>query len=108
MAYEYDEQNAVLRQHNRALRSVNRQLRRLVKKSQDTADATFLELCASEVLDTDPQASAEAALEKLRTLGGIDCGPEDYSLVVERCLEALNFSNKASHKPESCTDYWAV
>ena len=72
----------VLRRHNRALRSVNKNLRELRKHSQDHSDALFLALC-------DDSKEAEIAMEKLRTLGELDCDPLDYNHIVESCLEAL-------------------
>ena len=101
MSYKEDEgQIDVLRQHNRALRSVNRQLRRLLKRTQENADNVFLEVCNTTT-------EAEAALEEIRTFGKLGCGPGDYDYVVERVLDAFEFQDaleKSSHRLETCDD----
>jgi len=72
----------ILRRHNRALRSVNKSLRKLRNHSQEHTDEIFLALCDSD-------KEAELAMEKLRTLGEFDCDPGDYDFVVAGCLDAL-------------------
>lgn len=88
MYNEEDEQVQVIRQHNRALRGVNRQLRRLLKRTQENADYVFNELCNTE-------SEAEKVLEEIRTLCGLgkslgnyldnslECDPDDYESVIE-------------------------
>jgi hypothetical protein len=79
-----EEELAVVRQHNRALRTVHRQLRRALKYFTEYNDELFLELCNSN-------KEAELAFEKLWTLGGItECGPQDYNKIVEICLSKMN------------------
>jgi hypothetical protein len=63
-------------------RVVNKNLRRTLKTHQSTADSNFQELCETET-------EAELALEKLWTLGELDCGPLDYDSIVVQCLDAL-------------------
>ena len=83
MTWQEDEEEVeVLRHHNRAQRSVNKQLRRAVKHFQNHTDELFLELCDS---DTESQL----ALEKIRTFGGLECGPSDYSYIVDSSVRAL-------------------
>jgi hypothetical protein len=79
---EETEEVFVLRKNNRVQRSVNKQLRRSLKNSQDQADSNFQELCETET-------ESERALEKLWTLGELDCGPLDYDSIVALALEAL-------------------
>ena len=80
-----NELDQVLRRQNRALRIVQRQLRRALKNMIEYSDNLFLELC-----DTDKEA--ERAMEKLWTLGGLSdkCGPRNYDKIVELLLEKLN------------------
>jgi len=80
---EETEEVEVLRHHNRAQRSVNKQLRRAIKHFQNHTDELFLELC-------DSGTEAQLAMEKIRTFGGLECGPNDYSYVVDKCIEALS------------------
>ena len=78
---ENDEHISVLRHHNRAQRSVNRQLRRALKRHQDNADAVFLDICET-------QTEAELAMEKLWTLGKLNCDPSDYESIIDILLDA--------------------
>ena len=80
---DHDEELQVLRQQRRAQRSVNKQLRRVMRHFQNHNDELFLELCNAD-------SFAQVALEKIRTLGGIECGPSDYDLIVDKCLTALS------------------
>ncbi len=81
MNYE-EEQIAILRKHNRALRSVHKQLRRALNHVTSYSDELFLELC-------DSGNESDIAFEKLWALGRFDCGPKDYTYIVEHCLEAI-------------------
>jgi hypothetical protein len=81
--YDQEEEEIfVLRKNNRVQRVVNKNLRRTLKTHQSTADSNFQELCENET-------EAELALEKLWTLGELDCGPLDYDSIVALALEAL-------------------
>lgn len=77
-----DEDRSVLRLHNRALRTVTRQLRRKVDRIEKNADEVFLELCKSDL-------PAVYAMGELWGSGNFDCGPQDYEWIVKRCLEAV-------------------
>ena len=78
-----DEHVLVIRRQNRVLRKVHRTLRRAVRDAQHRADETFAQVC-------EVKTEAELAMEKLWTLGGFSCGPQDYDYIVESCLRALN------------------
>ncbi len=82
MAEMDDEHVQVVRHHNRILRKVNKALRSTHKRIQEQADENFLQI-------VEVQSDAEIALEKLWTLGELDCGPQDYDSIVSFCLEAL-------------------
>lgn len=73
----------VLRHHNRVLRKSNKSLRSIRSHFQNHADELFLELCNAD-------SDAQIALEKIRTLGGIECGSGDYQMIVDSCLKALS------------------
>jgi len=88
---ENDEHIRVLRHHNRAQRSVNRQLRRALKRHQENADNMFLDIC-------EVRTEAELALEKLWTLGKFNCDPSDYESIIDICLDAY-FNGVRSDKP---------
>jgi hypothetical protein len=81
--FEDEDELQVVRHHNRVVRKVNKLLRTAQKKAQEDMDNMFLELCSMDM-------EAELAMEKLRTLGQIECGPRDYDKIVEVCLAALN------------------
>jgi hypothetical protein len=83
---ENDEHIDVLRHHNRVQRRVNQALRRTLQEHRNRADENFIALCTTKT-------EAQEALEKLWTLGEINCGPEDYDTIVEHCLEALRQVN---------------
>jgi hypothetical protein len=85
----YEEEHVnVLQRHNKALRTVHKQLRRAILYLTEYNDNLFLELC-----NINPEAGA--AMEKLWTLGGVSdkCGPQDYDKIVELLLEKLNVTN---------------
>jgi histone acetyltransferase (RNA polymerase elongator complex component) len=83
MPYDEEvEETFVVRHHNRILRKVNKSLRKVTQKQQEHNDELFLQLCETE-------NDAIIAMEKLRTLGEIDCDPLDYDTIVVRSLEAL-------------------
>jgi hypothetical protein len=87
-----DERLAVVQRHNRALRSVHRQLRRALKYVTEYNDNLFLELC-----NGNPEAGL--AMEKLWALGGMQeiCGPQDYDKIVEVCLSKMNVTIPIDH-----------
>ena len=102
MENEFDEHASIIRRTNKALRTVNKQLRNALKKSREHADEIFLHLCetpASEEIEK--SIDAETAMEKLRTFGGFQCGPRNYDFIVEMCLRALEDSETLSHRPEA-------
>ena len=82
----------VLRHHNRALRRVHKKLRSAQKIDREYSDMLFMELCNTST-------AAQAAMEKLWTLGGVsdECGPQDYDKIVELLLEKLNVTNPIDH-----------
>lgn len=82
---EQDDQDVVIRHHNRILRKVNKALRSSHKLTQEYNDALFEELC-------NHNSEAELALRKLWKEGGFQppCGPEDYDMIVDSAINALN------------------
>lgn len=78
-----DEHISVVQRHNRAVRMVNRNLRRILSRLQNETDYKVAVL-----MDTSSQA--EEALEKIRVLGGIDCSPDDYDTIIAVCVATLN------------------
>jgi hypothetical protein len=72
----------VVQRHNRAVRGVIRQLRRRLSRIQNETDEKIALLFESS-------SQAEIALEEIRTLGGIDCDPDNYGKIVAVCLTAL-------------------
>jgi len=79
----------VVKRHNKALRTVNKQLRRALLFVVDYADNLFVELCESGT-------EAQLALEELRLRGDIDCSPQDYQQIVELAVEALQQQRRNS------------
>ena len=81
---ELHDDRSVTRLHNRALRSVNRGLRRLTERLQAHSDDLFIELCNTDV-------AAQYAMRRLWEEGGFQppCGPEDYDEIVETSIRAL-------------------
>ena len=78
-----EEEVAVLRKINTTLRTMNRSLRNQLRIANEHSDELFMALCN--------EAPAEA-LGELWEFGQMDCSPEDYGYIVERCLEALEYS----------------
>ena len=84
MLYDEDMEHVdVLQRLNRAVRRRNKQLRTVLTHVRTYTDATVAELF-------DAPNEANLALEKIRTLGGINCDPDDYDTVVKVCVAALN------------------
>lgn len=92
---------SVVRQQNRALRTIVRRLRATVRNGQEHSDEMFVALC-----DTDP--SVENAMRRLweeggfappRSPEGYPFGPSDYEEVVETCLRALKAYRQAAATP---------
>lgn len=74
----HDELRSVTRLQNRALRTVNRYLRRRQEQVQAQTDEVVAAL-----FDTAP-TEAELALRKIWEETGIDaCGPDDYEFIAE-------------------------
>jgi len=82
-----NETHDVVRKHNRVLRRVTHLLRVRIVKAAEHADELFTALC-----DTDP--AAEQVMEELWGSGEFDCGPQDYSYMIERSIEAVKALNK--------------
>lgn len=66
----------------------NRALRRQLLKLHITTDRLFAALSGSASTATE----AEEAMGELWGSGKFDCGPQDYSYMVMRCLEAIRAS----------------
>jgi hypothetical protein len=77
-----DEHVQVVQKINRIMRVHNKKLRTRLLEAQRQMDDVFLEL------DSTPSL-AEEALEKIRTLGGITCGPDDYDTIVKVAVASL-------------------
>lgn len=87
------EMRSVVRQQNRALRTIVRRLRATVQNGRERTDELFVALC-----DTDP--SAEQAMRKLCEEGGFaPRSAEDYDAVVEACLSALRAQKQVAETP---------
>lgn len=97
--YVYDEENDVLRRHNRALRAVNKRLRSVIQRLRESKDAMVIALCET-------QTESEFALEEIRTLGGINCGPGDADTIVAESIKALQ-ANRPDDS-DDMKDCWAV
>lgn len=77
---------AELERKNRAQRSTARKLRRAHKMEQEHSDELFNALCNSQL-----EAKARVAFGELWTRGGgFGCGPEDYEMIVDVCMGAIN------------------
>lgn len=81
----HDELRSVTRLQNKALRTVNRLLRRRQEQIQTENDRT---VCA---LFEAPSA-AEFALKELWERAELQCSPEDYQWIVDVAVEALKAS----------------
>ena len=77
----------VLRHNNRAQRSVNKALRRALKRYQIQNDELFLELCNTD-------QSAESALERIWSEAKLDCEIKDYETIASKCINALKVSTE--------------
>jgi hypothetical protein len=84
-----EEIKSATRHHNRALRTVNRGLRRRTERLALQGDELFAALCEVDVV-------AQSALRELWERGGFQppIGPEDYEIIVERSIAALNFQRE--------------
>lgn len=92
-----NEQELVIRHHNRALRRVNKALRKSQVVTQEYNDALFVELC-----NTESNHNAELALRRLWEEGGFQppCSSEDYETIVDTCLRALRaYNSHVADKP---------
>jgi hypothetical protein len=101
----YDVERSITRVHNRALRRVNKLLRRSVDDLKEHADDVFATLCATEQSN-----QAEMAFRELWERGGFQppIGPQDYEAVVERCLAALSGYNESHTSRTTYTAYEAA
>lgn len=79
---EQEEDRSVIRQQNRALRSITRKLRAEVRRLQEKADETFRTICET-------QTEAEKAFGELWGSANFDCGPEDYEFMVKETISAF-------------------
>lgn len=84
MAWDDEGESQVLRRQNRALRGVNKQLRKAQKRAQHKMDELFMHMCETPT-------DAEQSLQRLWEEAGLDdvCGPEDYGAIVETVLNIL-------------------
>jgi hypothetical protein len=91
-----NEQELVIRHHNRALRRVNKILRTSHKVAREYNDTLFKELCHADV-----NQEAALALRRLWEEGGFDppCGPEDYDIIVDTSIRALKAYRDEADKP---------
>jgi coenzyme F420-reducing hydrogenase beta subunit len=93
----YDEEMEhveVLQRLNQVVRRRNKQLRTAVVSTRLYADAVVTQLCEAP-------SAAQNALEKIRTLGGINCGPDDYDTIVEKAIQARNMIGFSQERSES-------
>jgi len=91
-----DDIRCVTRRHNRALRSVNRQLRRARERDKQETDEIVAALF-------DAPTEAETELWRLWHEGGFQppTGPEDYREIVDVALRALKACRTAGEPAES-------
>jgi hypothetical protein len=84
------DERSVTQVHNRALRRVNKLLRRKETDLREHADEMFTALCETNV-------AAEQAFRELWERGGFQppIGPQDYEAIVKRCLTALSEYNES-------------
>lgn len=75
-------EDSTIRRHNRALRAVNRGLRRKIERMQEHSDSAFLALCESD-------QPAEQAMSELWEKAGLICSPEDYDSIVEMAVRCI-------------------
>ena len=81
MAEMEDDHLSVVRHHNRVLRKVHKTLRRTIREQKEQADSNFIKICET-------QTEAELAMEKLWTLGKLNCDPSDYESIIDILLDA--------------------
>ena len=95
---EVPEEQSVVRLHNRALRSVNRGLRRQVERLKTHSDDLFIALCDTDV-------AAVQAMRRLWEEGGFQppCGPEDYQEIVDVSIRALRAYRDTASAPAQST-----
>lgn len=75
-----DDLRSATRHHNRALRSVNKSLRRKIERVGQSADDLFNALCETDT-------KARLAFGELWGNALFDCGPEDYDYMVEEIIK---------------------
>lgn len=78
------EVQGVVRMHNRALRRIVRNLRKVLQRNRIASDEVFEVLCETDV-------AAEQAMRELWERGGFQppIGPQDYPEIVELAIRAL-------------------
>jgi predicted ArsR family transcriptional regulator len=88
--YEDEEIRDATRLHNRALRTVNKSLRKQAEIAKQQTD----EIVAALFDAPAPTNAAEEALRKLWEEGGYApfCSPEDYDKLVDHAIESMKFS----------------
>ena len=74
-----DELRDVTRLHNRALRTVNRALRRQAERAKQQTDEVVAALFDAPV----PEGKAEAALRRIWERTGMACSPDNYEFIVD-------------------------
>ena len=82
-----DELRDVTRLHNRALRTVNRRLRRQAEQAKQETD----EIVAALFDAPAPTNAAEEALRRIweKLDGKILCGPDDYEAIANTVIQAM-------------------
>lgn len=73
---------SIVQRTNRALRKINRTLRRQLSTARQNGDEMFLELCNTDI-------AASAAMRELWEKAGFECSPEDYDYIVDVAIRAL-------------------
>jgi hypothetical protein len=86
-----DEVRSATRIQNRALRLSNRKIRARERDSRDRAEALQFSLIEADASRDD----AVVAFGKLWQSGLFDCGPQDYDLMAEIIVEALERAKTA-------------
>ena len=92
-----DELRDVTRLHNRALRTVNRALRRQAERAKQQTDEVVAALFDAPV----PEGKAEAALRRIWEQTGLEgiCSPDDYERIVDFVLTELGWIAADKLKP---------
>lgn len=91
-----DEHVQVCQKLNRVIRVRNKRLRTQLLEAQRQMDDVFLALDSTPTL-------AEEALEKIRTLGELQCDAGDYDSVVKLVLDKLG--KQQTNTPENSDNY---